>query len=66
MNRLCGTIVHTKMPDRYYQKARERKRDLSIQLSQRIGGESRHIADPEGSAVWVETGIWPEEMHLDR
>ena len=46
------------MPDRYYQKAREQRRDREIAYATKCGFRSRHIEDPEGSARWVETGIW--------
>ena len=55
----------TKMPARYRQKERERKRAEDIAFARRLGPGyiSRHEEDPEGSAAWVETGIWPEPDH---
>ena len=51
--------MKSKMPDRYYQKAREQKRDESIAFATKHRFACRHMVDPEGSAAWVETGIWP-------
>ena len=48
----------SKMPVRYYQKTREAKRAENIRLAHLLGGVSRHEEDPEGSARWIETGIW--------
>lgn len=53
--------MKAKMPHRYHQKRREAKREDDIALAHRLGGESRHEADPEGSQRWVETGIWKEK-----
>lgn len=48
-----------KQPDRYYQKRREEQRISSIRFARETGGTSRHEEDPDGSRVWVETGVWP-------
>jgi hypothetical protein len=47
-----------KMPKRYRQKERERKRDSDVRLAAALGFKSRHLTDPKGSRRWIETGIW--------
>ena len=53
------TITRARQPKRYYQIARERRRDQSIRLAHLLGGISRHEEDRKGSRTWIETGIWP-------
>ena len=51
--------MKSKMPDRYYQKAREARRAREVQHARMLRMQCRHDFDPEGSAAWIETGIWP-------
>jgi hypothetical protein len=55
--------MKAKRPDRYYQKAREKKREADIAFARRLGEGyiSRHEQHPQDSDFWVEHGYWPKE-----